>query len=570
MTSAPRVISTSAVAALVLVTLWLFWPASLGGGTTYLSTYGTSMEPGFSAGDLAVLSEAGSYSVGDVVAYRSESLGTVVMHRIVAADADGFITQGDNNDFLDEDRPTRDEILGSLFFRVPNGGQTLAALTSPWTLAVVGFATVLVVGAAKAGEERRARRARRRRAPSLRMPSFSVPALALPRPALPRPSLPRPTAGAVSMRARARARQVALASASVALVAALAAGALFLAPSTETGSETLAVTERGAFSYTGTATRGTTYPEGVIESGDTVWTKLTDGLTVSYASTLDSDGLTDLQGVLRLDVSVEAPDGWGAYLNSGPVVRLQDGTATASVTVDTTLAASVLAEHYAEVGGGGAGATLRITPTTATSGSVRGIPFEAEGPAPLDFALDATSLRLAGDAETALNTRTETEVTADQVVPRSFEVAGTTVPLGVARAAAVLVLALALACAAGGAWMGRIGRGDAADDFAVRHADRIVPVAAFATGGTVIDVSDAESLHRVAERFDTVVLHHAGEEEDVFAVRDVDATYRFVVPDAAARRRGKPPVPASHPAAAYDSDYTTPLPRAGGLRGRLA
>ena len=61
----------------------------------------------------------------------------------------------------------------------------------------------------------------------------------------------------------------------------------------------------------------------------------------------------------------------------------------------------------------------------------------------------------------------------------------------------------------------------------------------------MIDVSDAESLHRVAERFDTVVLHHAGADEDIFAVRDVDATYRFVVPAArtagAASRRSRPP-----------------------------
>ena len=83
---------------------------------------------------------------------------------------------------------------------------------------------------------------------------------------------------------------------------------------------------------------------------------------------------------------------------------------------------------------------------------------------------------------------------------------------------------------AAGAWIGRTGRGDVADQFLVRHADRILPVAAFTPGPTVIDVSDAESLHRVAERFDTVVLHHAAEDEDVFVVRDAaTATYRFVV-----------------------------------------
>ncbi|TFV48918.1 signal peptidase I [Blastococcus sp. TF02A-35] len=570
MTAASRVASTSAAAALVLATLWLFWPQSLGGGTTYVTTYGSSMEPGFSAGDIAVLSEAATYSVGDVVAYRSESLDTVVMHRIVAADADGFVTQGDNNDFLDQDRPTRDEILGTLFFRVPNGGHVLATLTSPWTLAVVGLATVLVVGSAKVGKESRGRRSRRRRAPSLPMPSLSVPSVSLPALTGPALSVLRPSAGAVPLLVRAKARQVALAAGSVALVAAVAAAGLFLAPSTQAGSETVAVTEEGTFTYSGTAARGTTYPAGVIETGDTVWTKLSTGLTVSYASTVTGDGLADLQGVLRLDVSIEAPDGWSAYLNSGPVVPVQDGAATASVEVDAAAAAAVLEEHYAEVGGAAAGATLRITPTTATSGTVQGIPFETEPPATLAFALDPTSLRLAGEADTVLSTLTETAVPTDEVVPRSFAVAGATVPIGVARGVAVLVLALAVACAAVGAWLSRGGRDDPADEFVVRHADRIVPVAALAAGGTVIDVSDAESLHRVAERFDTVVLHHAGEDEDTFAVRDVDATYRFVVPGGSGRR-GKPPVPAPRPATAPAADdFTTPLPRVGGLRGRMA
>ena len=83
---------------------------------------------------------------------------------------------------------------------------------------------------------------------------------------------------------------------------------------------------------------------------------------------------------------------------------------------------------------------------------------------------------------------------------------------------------------AAAAWIGRTARGDVADEFVVKHARRILPVAAFDPGPTVIDVSDAAALHKVAERFDTLVLHHAGEDEDVFAVRDVDATYRFVVP----------------------------------------
>ena len=49
------------------------------------------------------------------------------MHRIVSGDADGFVTQGDNNDWLDADEPSQDEILGRLLFRIPRGGIALDA-----------------------------------------------------------------------------------------------------------------------------------------------------------------------------------------------------------------------------------------------------------------------------------------------------------------------------------------------------------------------------------------------------------------------------------------------------------
>src|SRR3954466_6560079 len=101
MNAARGAASISAAVALVLAAAWLFWPLALGGSATYVGTHGISMEPRFHTGDLAILRAGPSYTVGDVVAYRSRSLNTVVMHRIVAMDGDRFVIQGDNNNFLD-------------------------------------------------------------------------------------------------------------------------------------------------------------------------------------------------------------------------------------------------------------------------------------------------------------------------------------------------------------------------------------------------------------------------------------------------------------------------------------
>jgi hypothetical protein len=481
------------------------------------------MEPGFSTGDLALLRPSSAYDVGDVVAYRSESLDTTVMHRIVSGDAEGFVTRGDNNDWLDEDRPSDGEILGELFLRVPQGGKALGAVRNP---AALGAATIAGLAAfAAVARPRRRHRARSRRRPAV----FSTPA-------------------------RARARQVALGSGAVVILAAAGCGLLLAVPTVQTETRTVDVVQQGEYSYTGRAEPGTTYPSGAIATGDTVWTRLASGLTVSFTSAFT--GAAEVTGTVRLDVVLTAPDGWSAPLGSGSAATLQDGTATATVPVDPAAASDLLGRHYDEIGAQGVQATLTVTPVVEATGTVEGRRFSAGSPAGLAFTLDPTSLRPPADLTAALAPVATTPVQLEESVPRSIPVLGTLVPMDTARIVVGSLLLAGLVALGASTWVGRGGRGGAADRFLVRHADRILPVASFSPGPAVVDVADAEALHRVAERFDTVVLHHAGPDGDTFAVRDLDMTYRFVVPGG----RGKPPVPASAPPGPEPVDRTQPLP----------
>ena len=144
-----------------------------------------------------------------MVAYRSESLDTVVMHRIVAVDGDRFVIQGDNNDFLDADRPTEDQLLGTLFRQVPQGGKILDAITSPWSVALIVAAVLGVFSTNQRGPRAGGRHSAR--------PPGPPPATARRRPVLPT-SLP---AAFFSMPTRAQARQVGIGAGVVAVLAAV-------------------------------------------------------------------------------------------------------------------------------------------------------------------------------------------------------------------------------------------------------------------------------------------------------------------------------------------------------------
>ena len=129
-----------------------------------------------------------------------------------------------------------------------------------------------------------------------------------------------------------------LGSAAVVLVALVGGGVLIVLPSTQTEARTVQVTQQGQYSYTGAAESGTTYPSGVIGTGDTVWTKLARQVTVTFTNSVTGPELTGVRGTMRLDVSVTAADGWSAVVTSGPETALGNGTAAASVTVDPAAA----------------------------------------------------------------------------------------------------------------------------------------------------------------------------------------------------------------------------------------
>jgi signal peptidase I len=142
------------VLGVTLLALWLAFlrPPFLGGSTSYVIVAGTSMEPAFHTGDLAVVREQTTYRRGDVVAFLAG--GALVIHRIVGGNGDeGFRVRGDNRDEADLWRPTAEQIVGRAWFHVPNAGRLLIVLSRPLNLALL-LAVVTFFAVVGAGRER--------------------------------------------------------------------------------------------------------------------------------------------------------------------------------------------------------------------------------------------------------------------------------------------------------------------------------------------------------------------------------------------------------------------------------
>jgi signal peptidase I len=129
---------------LVLVAWLLFVPEQLGGATRYAVVEGASMEPRLSSGDLVLVRARGEPSVGDVVLYRDPLLDVRVLHRVVRTEGDRLVLQGDANDFVDDARPRRDEVIGSYWFSIPRAGSALHWLGQPLHAALAAFLLTIV------------------------------------------------------------------------------------------------------------------------------------------------------------------------------------------------------------------------------------------------------------------------------------------------------------------------------------------------------------------------------------------------------------------------------------------
>jgi signal peptidase I len=121
-------------------------PVGLGGSKLYFTVEGSSMEPGVRAGDLVVVDTDADYGVGEIAAYESDRLGHAVLHRIVGRSSGRFVFKGDNNRWVDQERPTIDRLDGKLWMHVPSVGRWLSFAAGGSHAAVGAGGLTLLVG----------------------------------------------------------------------------------------------------------------------------------------------------------------------------------------------------------------------------------------------------------------------------------------------------------------------------------------------------------------------------------------------------------------------------------------
>ncbi len=486
----------AAVAATLVVT----------GQAGYVVTHGASMNPLYHQGDLVVVAKESHYRSGQIVAYRRPGESGVVLHRIVAGDAAGFVMKGDHNQSIDPTKPAASQVIGRAILHIPGGGTWLRRLTSPFAIGLIAFG--LLAGGAGA----QTRRSRNKRRSSMNRAGDTFP-------------LGRVLANLLTPPLR----QAALAAAVVGVLGLAFTGVGWSTPAQKSSTTTSATNRSVTFSYAATVTKTAAYDGTTVTAPEPIFRKLANTVDLHYA-------YRGAPSQITLAAKLSGPSGWRATI---PLAEAGNPSA-GDVRLDLN-ALDSRAKAAAEVTGiPQPQVTVAVTATVRTHGAKD---FEASYP----FTLTALQFTPAATSASNPTVKDITTVKREVRVDRAFSLVGQSISVNAVRSIGLTLLLLALIAGAGLAFLARKPGVSEQERIHRRHRSVLVPVEpiTYPQAQSVVDVSDFETLTRLAKAYGLLVMYWNRGGAETFVLQEESTVYRY----RSGRSESVSPIPAARQAA---------------------
>ena len=498
--SVRRVVVFVLVAAVAALGFVLLGPAQLGGPARYAIIDGTSMVPTLTDGDLAIVRVDGELERGEIALYHDPRLGVDVLHRIVRESGDRFVLKGDNNDYLDDARPTAAELGGTLWFSIPYLGSGIEWVRQPLHAALAVFVFFALAFGGGTGARRRTRT---RHAVGIVPPGTHLD-------------------GAL--------RGVLTAAFVAVLLFGVLAFVAFSRSSTRTETVEEARVHQGTLTYGAEVEPSDVYPDGTVESGESAFLQLVPALDVDFAYRFTADAASDVQGEAAITATVSDGAGWVRRVEVAPAEEFTGPNVIVHGTLDLEELSEIVQQMKTLTGSLTTAFAVRIEPTVALSGRLDSEAVDEQFTPQMPFLMDDVSLRVDApeDGSPALSAK-ESEPGTIEVPAR---LALGSLGLGVDQAQRLALLGLAMSLLllvfAGVAHTTRRSEGEHGW-ISSHYGDRMISIARppDVDSSRVTDVADFDSLARVAELHDRIVIHWRRGDGHVYLVDDGSTVYRY-------------------------------------------
>lgn len=126
---------------LLITTFFLFSQLNFPGNYKILLVQSGSMSPVINTGDLVIIKPSSKYQKRDIITFLSKGKINIT-HRIVDIQGNQIGTKGDANQVNDQDFIEKNQILGKVFYSIPNFGYLILFIKS-----IPGLITLIIIPA---------------------------------------------------------------------------------------------------------------------------------------------------------------------------------------------------------------------------------------------------------------------------------------------------------------------------------------------------------------------------------------------------------------------------------------
>jgi hypothetical protein len=325
-------------------------------------------------------------------------------------------------------------------------------------------------------------------------------------------------------------------------VLALALGLVALVrPTHTTDKKTVSYTQSGSFSYSADAPTPSLYGAKGLTTGAPILTEVVGPVTTSFGYRFTSQAPASLHGNASLTATVKLGQGLSRKF---PVAARQPFTGN-RVRVSGTLPVKAIVVYVHKVqsslsdsdSGLGDSATITMEPSVELTGSLAGHRLKAAYAPTLPFSLNGTTLTI-GQGDTASADQPASDALKPSKQGRVAYRADTTntVPLLIAHPSVLLAriigFGLAGLCLLLGLFVARpLLRDDPKNEpvkIRTLYGSHIIEVRDLSThDGPVAQVASMESLADLAKKYESMIMHVARPEGDVYLVWDNGMTYQY-------------------------------------------
>jgi signal peptidase I len=539
---------------------WFFLaPTGIGGDTTYVVTDGISMHPRIHTGDLALVRPASSYHVGDIVAYRNPELHVVVLHRIHSISPSGrYRFKGDNNSWIDPGSVASSAIVGKMWVLAPGLGGDLHSLHSPPVMGTMAAVAVLLLFGGAGAEVRRRRRRGRPKpkwkaeepkwkgapAPPRAARADNAPAARAAAPTPPKPpTLVPPPANVRRPPAGPSYGGIAAAAAAVLACAGLTIFA-WASPTSRSAPSQTSYAQSGRFSYSASTLAGAVYDTDRVTTGQPMFSRLVGPVQVRFDYRLRAAQLQGAGGTASLDAVVSAQNGWSRTVVLQGPTSFTGRHATVAGVIHLRRLQRLVEKVAVATSVPSVDFTLTLVPSVKAHGVLAGHPFAAGYAPKLPFSLTSYELApvlnaaaaAAGPADAGSAAVFHPSQNASVAAAGSARVmlgpAVFHLSAGFARILGPIGLLAALAAAALAAWqLRRDRRADEPTRIQSRYGEAMIAAvqSTLIHGGDLVEVESIEALARLAERYQSLMIHEQTATGHAYLVADNGTVYAYFV-----------------------------------------